>query len=470
MMRSALPIAIVLTLAWGAFALGGLYPWAYWPLLGACSALGIAGFLAGGLRRRPEIPGSLLVGFTLVVLAVSVQLVPLPRSVLTRVSPAADRLLQQHDLVYANDSNTPHPLSIQPESSRLLLAFLFGFSIFFLGVTAALPRLSWRRLARGLVWLGAALALLGIVQKATFTREIYGLWSSPLGGESFGPFLNKNHFAGWMLMNLPVAIGYFYALAAANGHQRTWNWRRRLLWLSTNEANEILLVGTAILLMAFALVMTLSRSGIGIFLFVLTMTGSLIRRSRPARLDRKLAIASLPVLAVFAVTWVGIDAVVARFLALPGSNLGGRVGIWRDTLRIVKDFPLTGSGLDTYATAIRYYQTFELRTYFPWAHNDYLQLAAEGGLLVGIPFAILVALFVRQIRHRLREENDSVSYGIRVGAVIGLGAIALQELVDFSLQHPAHAALFAVLCALATAPAPPISVPPHLGHQAPIRR
>ena len=168
-------------------------------------------------------------------------------------------------------------------------------------------------------------------------------------------------------------------------------------------------------------------------------------------------------LAVFAVTWVGVDAVAARFLALPGSDLGDRVGIWRDTLRIVKDFPLTGSGLDTYATAIPYYQTFELRTSFPWAHNDYLQLVAEGGVLVGIPLVVLAALFVRQIRRRLGEHSDSISYGIRVGAVIGLGAIALQELVDFSLQHPGHAALFAVLCALAVAPAPSISVQPRAG-------
>jgi len=460
-----LVIAIVLTLAWGAFSFGGIYPWAYWPLLGACVVLGVAGLLAGGVERRSEIPKPLLMGLTWVMLAGSLQLVPLPRSMLIRVSPAADAVLRQHDLVYASDPNRPHPLSIQPEASRLLLAFVLGFSIFFVGITAVLPRLPWRTLARGFVLLGASIALLGIVQKATFTREIYGFWSSKYGGEPFGPFLNKNHFAGWMLMNLPVAIGYFSALTTSNRHQTTWDWRRRLLWFSSNEAHEILLVGAAILVMACALVMTLSRSGIGIFLFVLTMTGSLMRRSRPPRLQRKLAIASLSALAVFAVTWVGIDAITVRFVALPGSGLGGRVGIWRDTLRIVMDFPLTGSGLNTYATAMLYYQTFGFPAYFPWAENDYLQLAAEGGVLVGIPCAVVAAVFVQQICRRLRENTDWVSWGIRVGAIIGLGAIALQELVDFSLQHPGHAALFSVLCALAVAPSPRVSVPPRAAHQ-----
>jgi O-antigen ligase len=457
---SLLTISVVLTLAWGALSFGGIYPWAYWPLLGACVVLGVAGLLAGGAERRPEIQKPLLMGLTLVMLAGSLQLVPLPRSMLIRLSPAADAVLQQHDLIYATDPNRPHALSIQPEASRLLLAFVIGFSIFFVGITAALPRLPWRTLARGLVLLGASLALLGIVQKATFTREIYGFWSSKYGGEPFGPFLNKNHFAGWMLMNLPVAIGYFHALTAANRDQRTWGWRRRLLWFSSNEAHEILLVGAAILVMAFALVMTLSRSGIGIFLFVLAMAGSLATRRHVARWERKLALASLSALAVVAVTWVGIDAVTARFVALPGSGLGGRVGIWRDTLQIVKDFPLTGSGLNTYGTAMLYYQTFGFPAYFPWAENDYLQLAAEGGLLVGIPFAVLAAVFVQQICRRLRENTDRVSWGIRVGAMTGLGAIALQELVDFSLQHPGHAALFSVLCALAVALPPRMSFPP----------
>jgi O-antigen ligase len=339
-----------------------------------------------------------------------------------------------------------------------MLAFVVGFSIFFVGMMAALGELPWRTLARGLVGLGAMLAVFGIVQKATLTREIYGFWSAS-DVPPFGPFFNKNHFAGWMLMNLPVAFGYFCGLALSHRHERKWSWRRRVLWLASTDGHETLLVGAAVLIMALALVMTLSRAGIGIFLVVLTMTGLLMRPNRPARWEQKVTFASLAALAVFAVTWVGTDAVAARFLALP-SDLGGRLAIWRDALRIIRDFPLTGSGLNTFGTAMLYYQSFGFPNYFPWAHNDYLQLAAEGGLLVGIPLAILVVLFVREIRVRLRENSDGLIYAVRVGAVIGLVAIALQEFVDFSLQLPGNAALFSVLCALAVAPAPRNFSPP----------
>jgi O-antigen ligase len=453
---SLFPVAVVVTLAWGAFSFGGVYPWAYRPLVGACVALGLAGLFLGS-KWRNKLPKPLLTAVALVMVAESLQLVPLPRMVTRRVSPAADAVLRQHDLVYATDPTRPHPLSIEPEQGRLMLEFVFAFSIFFIGMTIALAEVSWQTLARGLIGLGATLALLGIVQKATLTREIYGFW--PTEAPPFGPFINKNHFAGWMLMNLPVAFGYFCGLTLSDRQKRNWNWRRRVLWLAASEAHEILLVGAAVLVMAFALVMTLSRSGIGIFLVVLTMTGSFMTRSRRPRWTRQVAIASLSALGVFAVTWVGTDAVAARFLALP-ADLGGRVGIWRDALRILKDFPLTGSGLNTFGTAMLYYQSFDLPNYYPWAHNDYLQLAAEGGLLVGIPLAILVVLFVRQIRARLSEHTDWLVYGVRAGAVIGLVAIALQEFVDFSLQLPGNAALFSLLCALAVAPGPPMFFPP----------
>jgi len=84
------------------------------------------------------------------------------------------------------------------------------------------------------------------------------------------------------------------------------------------------------------------------------------------------------------------------------------------------------------------------------AHNDYLQLAAEGGLLVGIPAIILVGLFIREVRRRfLAGGRSPTSYWLRVGAVAGLIGIALQESVDFSLQLPGNAVMFAALCAVA---------------------
>ncbi len=85
------------------------------------------------------------------------------------------------------------------------------------------------------------------------------------------------------------------------------------------------------------------------------------------------------------------------------------------------------------------------------AHNDYLELASDGGLLVGIPILLLLGVLILQARRRLSGDASTRGsvYWARIGAVVGLVAIGLQETVEFSLQIPANAALFTVLCAIA---------------------
>ena len=96
------------------------------------------------------------------------------------------------------------------------------------------------------------------------------------------------------------------------------------------------------------------------------------------------------------------------------------------------------------------YQEFEPSTRTLEAHNDYLQLVAEGGALLAIPAIAALFVLAREIRRRFREgRDDQTTYWLRVGAATGLVAIGLQEIVEFSLQIPGIAALFAVVAAIA---------------------
>jgi O-antigen ligase len=116
---------------------------------------------------------------------------------------------------------------------------------------------------------------------------------------------------------------------------------------------------------------------------------------------------------------------------------------------------MTGTGLNTFGAAMFQYQTAFRDQHVQEAHNDYLQLAAEGGLLLGVPITATLILFVRAVGRRFRaRKDDTRGYWIRVGAVVGLMAIALQSIVEFSLQMPGNAALFVVLAAIALHRAP----------------
>jgi len=147
-----------------------------------------------------------------------------------------------------------------------------------------------------------------------------------------------------------------------------------------------------------------------------------------------------------------VDTLTSKFTeAQAPKSLQSRLLAWADTMQIVRDFSWTGSGFNTYGTAMMVYQTRVTRAlHFQEAHNDYLQLAAEGGVLVAVPIVATLFLFARDVRRRFREApKTGTTYSLRVGAVAGMIAIALQSLVEFSLQMPGNAVLFALLAAIA---------------------
>lgn len=454
------PTMTVALLAWGVLSFGAVYPWAYRPLLGACAAVGLYGL------RRPlsaaRVSGPMAAALGAITIAACSQLVPLPQRALASFSPATDALLTQYHLPYAaavagtrvpgaaDQPRPAHPLSINPGRTARGSAFLLVLATFFLGCARALSVTGANGIARGLVVLGTTVALVGIVQQATFTGKIYGFWQPLDEGNPFGPFVNKNHFAGWMMMVLSTTIGYFCAGVAAGMRGVKPGWRNYVLWFSSTKANELILVAFAATVMALSLVLSMSRSGITCFAIALVLSGWVMTRRQTVGSRRVLTTGYLVFVLCVAIGWVGVDAVGRRFATASWSDMGGRLGPWKDAVAVIEDFPLVGTGLNTYGTATLFYHTSEPTKHFVEAHNDYLQLWAEGGLLVGIPVLITIGLFIREVRQRFRESPaEATTYWLRAGAVIGLVAIAMQEVVEFSLQIPGNAALFAVLAAIA---------------------
>jgi hypothetical protein len=432
------------TLAAAAAAFGSVYPWAYAPLLLSTAVLGGIGLLFG----RGPLPGALLAALVLLVAAAGSQLVPLDTGIITALSPAALEVHRQRDLTAAVGARGSFPLSIDPQRTVLGLTFLAVLCSLLVGTARMLSRDSARLLAAGLAVVGVALAMLGIVQAATFNGRIYGVWPLIQGGAPFGPFINRNHFAGWVLMVLPLTIGLFASNVSSGMAGVRREWRSRLLWFSTTSANKAILAGFAVLVMTLALALTLSRSGISAMAGAMVFASWMMMRRHADRTRRYVVPVYLASVAIMAVLWAGVDRIASRFVAAGTLDIDGRRAIWLDTWRMIGDFWLTGTGLNTFGTAALYYQTLLKGSHMREAHNDYLQLAAEGGLLTGVPALAVVVILTVGIRRRLRNDVGSI-WWIRVGAVSGLLAVAAQSVVEFSLQMPANAALFAVMCGIA---------------------
>ena len=439
--------ATALVLAWGALAFGAVYPWAFWPLAAACGLCG-----ATALTRQsdvPRLPGMLAtIGLAAIAVAAIAQLVPLPLPLLSALSPRAAILLSDLDIAFAARAVDRHALSIAPAATTTALALYAALVVMMLGVARTVSATGPRRIAALIAGLGVVVALVGIIQRPLYAGQIYGFWTPVMQGSPFGPFVNKNHFAGWMLMALPLTFGLLCADAARASGRIAPDWRHRVLWLSSPEANRVLLLAAAAVVMALSLVLTLSRSGMVAFAVSISVTGWWAIRRLPLGHGRWVVAGYLACLVLFVVAWAGVDVIATRFGGADPATVNERLPIWRDTWRIVTDFWLTGSGLNTYGVATLFYQTSVPGFHLREAHNDYLQLAAEGGILLGAPVALTLASLVRDVRRRFAGSSGS-SYWIRLGAATGLFAIALQSTVEFSLQMPGNAVLCAVLCGIA---------------------
>ena len=428
---------LVALAGWTLFAFAGAYPWTTLPLLpGAFLLVVVVRPSIGRLRQRT-------LDFALIacLLVVAFQLLPLPPGMRLALSPhvgAVDRALWVG--APGDPLNGPgQPLSIDVTATRGAFALAAAFVCLFWSAREMVARGGVRTVARGIAWTGLALATVALAQHATAPTLLY--WSFPtVFNAPFGPYRNRNDFASWLIMGIPLTAGYI----AARIQSRRGNPGRPLAEIVDGSA--VWLVGS-VCLMSAALLTSLSRSGlIGAGAALLSFLWlSRARVSRSGRL--RLLAAGVLVLAI-AMTYVEAGALTGRLEETLAIGIGGRQTIWRETWGMTRDFWFTGVGAGAYERGMLVYQQTRSGFTFNHAHDEYLQLAAEGGWLLSLPAALALIAGAWQIGRQLRADRTSI-FWIRAGAASGVVAIAVQSVWDTGLRMPANAVLFALLAAVA---------------------
>ena len=336
-------------------------------------------------------------------------------------------------------------LSLDQYSTRLLVVQLMALLIYFAATLAFIdsPR-RLRVITNTIIIFGFALAIFGLIQSFVSPTRIYGIREL---GEStaFGPFINRHHFAAFMEMSLALPVGLL--LAGAVGSEK------RFLYIF------------AALLMAVALVMTNSRGGIislvaeTIFLFIVAGGGHSRhkeagerKRGRARSLMMRAGLAFVLLMAIFTgVVFFGGEDVLSRFIGTVNAEdpTTGRVHFWQGTIGIIRDHPFIGTGLGSFGVAYTLYDTRSGLFRLEQAHNDYLQLLSDAGIvgaLLGLAFVVM--LF--RMGFARRETDDPFRRGIATGALAGCFAVLVHSFFDFTLHTTANALLFLTLSALAT--------------------
>ena len=429
---------VLALLGWGVLSLGASRPWGYVPLLAGMATYGLVSMAA---RRSSHSVGRGL-SFSVVILcaAVFIQLLPLPADLVAVISPALTQGDGRTASLAAPDFAFPasnRPISIDPGRTWRGFGFIVALSLFFFGMTNTMHRDDEHRLAKGLTALGVFVAVLGIAEAASFVPSVYHLAGLPLPPDSvpLGPFSSRNHYAGWILMTLSLTTGYL--CAALERPERT-------------STSRLIVLQGAVTVMAVAIVHTRSRAGILGLAFIVVAAGALLLRRTKETTRRILNAALLLTVLLAGIMITGWAPIAERFLTSSWHTAHGRLPIWRQAAAIASDFHMTGAGFNSYETVVQFYPTVDLDAPYEGAHNDYLQLALEGGLLLGLPFLSALGFFIWETRQRIRESlGDHFTEWLRAGAIVGVVLVAFQELVDFSLQIPANAALFVVLASMA---------------------
>jgi O-antigen ligase len=159
----------------------------------------------------------------------------------------------------------------------------------------------------------------------------------------------------------------------------------------------------------------------------------------------------------FGILWLGPDAVIDRITgegsgahasAKPETLSTNRGWIWRDTLRMISANPVTGVGLGAFQTAFPIYSRSDGSLLVSQAHNDYLQVVADAGLVGGALAVWFIVVVIVSIARGLRS-RDAMTRGLALGAGTGIVAMMVHSAFDFNLQIPSNALMFLMLVVIA---------------------
>jgi O-antigen ligase len=377
----------------------------------------------------------------LVAVWVQVQATPLPANLLGLLSPAA---LEIH-----TDTDTGLSLSLNLYATRVsVLKTLCYFLLFCLTLLLVDDKPRVKLLAQTLILSGALQAAYGSLMMLSGLEYGFFFEKEHYRGVATGTFVNRNHLAGYLEMCLAVGIGLMLAElsdgAATNWRERA---RRVLQTLLSNKAR----VRLALVIMVIGLVLTHSRMGNTAFFISMMLTGMFyllfVRRITRGSL---IFFASLLIIDLLVVgNFFGIEKVAER---LQQTSVGSeqRDEVARDTLVIVRDYPLTGTGAGSYYSTYPMYDTGKVGfSFYRHAHNDYLEFASEFGLVAFalLGFCVLVSLW-QAVRAQLKRRSRLMQ-GMGFAATMAIVALLIHSTVDFNLQIPANAGTFMVILALA---------------------
>ncbi|MBI5107799.1 MAG: O-antigen ligase family protein [Rhodocyclales bacterium] len=387
---------------------------------------------------------------------IALQLVALPAIWIHQLSPKAYEI---HALT-ATALNSPLPaqltLSLDPHATLdFLMKSVAWSAAFTLTLLLVNRRERVELLLKVLVICGTLQALYGSVMVLSgleygfLVKKVHNL------GVATGSYVNRNHLAGYLNICLAAGIGL---MIARLGGDAVHTWRQRLRSLARLLLGDKARLRIYLIVMVIGLVLTRSRMGNTAFFagtLIVGALGLLLMRNAPR--STSVFLASLVVLDLLIVgTWFGVDQVAQRIQATEVSANAENVlptedrdDVDRAALPYLNDFRLTGSGGGTFYVVFPGYHNEKLSGFYDFAHNDYVQIAAETGAVGLLLCGSVVLGSLWQALVAMRRRRDPLMRGTAFGVTMAICWLLIHSAVDFNAQMPATSLTIAVVLALA---------------------
>ncbi len=445
--RSALRWALLALLVLSPLPFGAVTPWAVLTIELAAAVLG-AGAVAI-LARDPEgLPrrARWILYSALGVVGIGIlQLIPLPHAWTRLVAAPTAAAREEVERLLPELATTLAPQSLEPPATADALMRFVAYVL--IGLAAAVAIRTPEHLKHAAMAIAASGAFQGIYgagEYLTGHQEILGHAKKYGLDEATGTFVNRNHFAAYLAMSLPFALGL--VIESWERFPRTRSWRERFLGAWEPEGRRLLCGGFAAAAIWAGVILSYSRSGLVVAILATGLMALALSRKRRA-VWLLLAVLAAPTLLLL---WQQVRAPGERFVSGSESlpTLNDRLPTWLASAKMIPDYWILGTGLGTFEPAFDLYRPAEIRGRWDHAHNDWLEGSVEGGVAM---LAILAAAGAALVAALRRRGEATFSRPLPLSAIVSLLAAMAAAFADFPLRLPAIAFLLSVVLAATSA-------------------
>ncbi|MBL8519114.1 MAG: O-antigen ligase family protein [Betaproteobacteria bacterium] len=446
-------------LIWAPIPLGSNRPWFWGPLeagVFVLMALWLVLYVLGRVQISDAVRSAKWFIMALAAWLVwqALFIVPVPAEWVAVLSPMAHRMQTAAQTITGRAGSMTLSVDMATSQASFLLGLTYVLA-FILTLLLVNSRERVKAFGFALVFWAFLLSIYAILAHLTGFHHIWFGYDLPHAPHALATYPNRNHFAGLLEMSLAIGIGL---LIAGLRDVTIKNWKdfvkRTMEWILSPKMRLRLML----CVMVIALVSTRSRMGNTAFFASLAIAGIIgIALSRHATRATVILLVSLIAIDVFIVgSWFGVEKLANRIeqttmLKTEGKaeeSVEQRQEAAMYGLDLIKDYPVFGSGPGTWYVAYPKYRGPDIVKFFDYAHNDFVQFAAESGLVgLGILGGLVVWTFVVAAVAQY-QRRDPLMRGMAFASIMGILALMIHSSVDFNLQIPANALLFMVILAL----------------------